>query len=197
MSLLLSKAGSTLTVKVLLDTLQQTIEFETSMSKKWATDVRGFCHNYNLPLNCIFKVIRNIEKRNITHIPCKAYQTNLYRIRNAYGCIHWRTGQVSCPSLSDDPSLIHDSRALSDMLAPHRGSKARIKSARPSLDTAPRSSTDGEDGSSTPTLVVLPSSTELFYFYGQNLEQCAKLSRGTPLADLATLHKKWLKIYAG
>jgi len=46
-------------------------------------------------------------------------------------------------------------------------------------------------------MTVLPSSTDLFYFYGQSLEQCAKLSTGRPLFDLCTLHKKWLRIYAG
>lgn len=36
---LLSKAGQSLTVKLLLETLQQTTEFELSMAKKWATPV--------------------------------------------------------------------------------------------------------------------------------------------------------------
>ena len=44
---------------------------------------------------------------------------------------------------------------------------------------------------------VFPSSTELFYFYAQILEQCANLFTGQPLYDLAQLQKKWLKIYAG
>lgn len=52
-----------------------------------------------------------------------------------------------------------------------------------------------EDGE--PHTLVLPSSTELFYFYAQNLEQCAKLFTGQPLFDLCQLHKKWLRIYAG
>lgn len=39
LSTLLSKADQSLTLKILLDTLQQTIEFESSMSKKWATPV--------------------------------------------------------------------------------------------------------------------------------------------------------------
>jgi hypothetical protein len=39
MTALLSKAGSSLTVKQLLDTLQATTEFEASMVKKWATSV--------------------------------------------------------------------------------------------------------------------------------------------------------------
>jgi vacuolar protein sorting-associated protein 53 len=36
----LSKAGQTLIVKVLLETLQQTTDFELSTAKKWATPVR-------------------------------------------------------------------------------------------------------------------------------------------------------------
>ena len=82
-------------------------------------------------------------------------------------------------------------RILADMLAPHRKGKT--------AKAQPRSSSDGpqgEDDSSTVT-TVLPSSTDLFYFYGQSLEQCAKLSTGQALFDLCTLHKKWLRIYAG
>ena len=37
---LLTKAGSNLTVKTLLDNLAITTEFESSISKKWATPVR-------------------------------------------------------------------------------------------------------------------------------------------------------------
>ena len=39
---LLTKAGSGLTVKALMDNLQETIEFENSMAKKWATPVCPF-----------------------------------------------------------------------------------------------------------------------------------------------------------
>ena len=74
------------------------------------------------------------------------------------------------------------------MLAPHRGRKSRA-----SLEATPSSSSEP---SSTPA-VVLPASTELFYFYGQILEQCSKLFVGKPLLDLANLQKKWLKIFAG
>lgn len=40
LSALLSKAGPSLTVKSLLDNIQITTEFESSMSRKWATSVR-------------------------------------------------------------------------------------------------------------------------------------------------------------
>lgn len=93
------------------------------------------------------------------------------------------------------PSFIDfvSSRVLTDMLAPHRKGKSGRPQPRPSTETASsRSSVDENEPQ-----VVLPSSTELFYFYGQSLEQCAKLSTGKALFDLCTLHKKWLRIYAG
>ncbi|KAF7306010.1 hypothetical protein HMN09_00755500 [Mycena chlorophos] len=71
--------------------------------------------------------------------------------------------------------------------------RALARSPRPSLDVDHPVPEDGEEKAPT---VVLPSSTELFYFYGQSLEQCAKLSTGKPLFDLCTLHRKWLRIYA-
>lgn len=81
---------------------------------------------------------------------------------------------------------------LADMLAPHRKGKVVKSQPRMSTESAP-----GQDDGSTPTMTVLPSSTDLFYFYGQSLEQCAKLSTGQALFDLCSLHKKWLRIYAG
>lgn len=39
MTVLLSKAGSKLTIKQLLDTLQETMEFEASISRKFNTSV--------------------------------------------------------------------------------------------------------------------------------------------------------------
>jgi hypothetical protein len=78
---------------------------------------------------------------------------------------------------------------LADILAPHRKGKLGKPQPRSSTETA-------EDINSSP-MTVLPSSTDLFYFYGQILEQCAKLSTGQPLFDLSTLFKKWLRVYAG
>ncbi|KAL0581905.1 Vacuolar protein sorting-associated protein 53 [Marasmius crinis-equi] len=84
-------------------------------------------------------------------------------------------------------------KALSDMLAPHRKSKVSKSTPRASLETT---ATDEPGDGDPAAMPVLPSSTELFYFYGQSLEQCAKLSTGQPLFDLSNVHKKWLKIYA-
>ncbi|KAG8929172.1 Vacuolar protein sorting-associated protein 53 [Tulasnella sp. 417] len=82
-------------------------------------------------------------------------------------------------------------KALSDMLAPFRGATR----SRQSIDSATGSGGTSSEGERH-AVMVLPSSTELFYFYGQTLEQCAKLFTGKPLFDLANLHKKWLGIYA-
>ncbi|KAH7913280.1 Vps53-like protein [Hygrophoropsis aurantiaca] len=157
LSALLSKAGSSLTVKVLLETLQETIEFEGSISKKWATSLEGILKATTLP-------------------PASPIQSMSSAFEPHLGIF-----------------VDAQDKALSDMLAPHRGSNAT--KPRPSLDATPRTSADHEDSNDAPT-VVLPSSTELFYFYGQTLDQCAKLSTGQALFDLCTLHKKWLRIYA-
>ncbi|KIO30677.1 hypothetical protein M407DRAFT_14266 [Tulasnella calospora MUT 4182] len=82
-------------------------------------------------------------------------------------------------------------KALADMLAPFRGASK----SRQSIDSAAGSGGASNEGERQ-AVMVLPSSTELFYFYGQTLEQCAKLFTGKPLFDLANLHKKWLAIYA-
>ena len=76
------------------------------------------------------------------------------------------------------------------MLTPHRGAKSR-----PSLEgvQSPMSNADSDH----PLVTVLPSSTELFYFYSQNLEQCAKLSNKGMLHEMFGVWSKWLRIYAG
>ena len=82
------------------------------------------------------------------------------------------------------------------MLTSHQnGLKARGSlEARPSFDVP----NPGSEEDSAP-LMVHPSSTELFYFIGHNLEQCANLGRtgtGKALFNLLGIHKKWLKVYA-
>ena len=60
-------------------------------------------------------------------------------------------------------------KALAGMLSQYRGSKSRS-----SLE-ASASNRSSQDDDSAAHALVLPSSTELFYFYAQNLDQCAKL----------------------
>lgn len=74
-------------------------------------------------------------------------------------------------------------KALSEMLLQYRGARSR-------------SSLEGtlqETETAGPT--ILPSSTELFYFYGQTLEQCSKYTNGEPMQKLSKIFAKWLKIY--
>ncbi|KAF7361607.1 Vacuolar protein sorting-associated protein 53 [Mycena venus] len=152
---LLSKTGASLTVKTLLDNLQLTAEFESSMVKKWATPFQ--------------------EMLNITATP------------------HSAPPKTITSAFEPHMGVFVDAqdRALADMLAPHRKGRG-ANTPRPSLDV--EHGGPGDDDNKT--IMVLPSSTELFYFYGQSLEQCAKLSTGKPLYNLSTLHKKWLRIYA-
>jgi hypothetical protein len=60
----------------------------------------------------------------------------------------------------------------------------------------PRTSID-ENAAEQLGATVLPSSTELFYFYAQTLDQCSKFTTGSALYDLVQVFKKWLRIYAG
>lgn len=60
----------------------------------------------------------------------------------------------------------------------------------------PANGPDAAGGSSNGGTTVLPSSTELFYFYRQTLEQCARLSNREPLRDLSEVYRKWLRVYA-
>ncbi|KAG6335695.1 hypothetical protein ID866_3401 [Astraeus odoratus] len=91
-------------------------------------------------------------------------------------------------------------RALADMLAPHRGPRIRGSldtiTRPPTATSTPRASVSA-DGDEEPAPIVMPSSTELFYVYAQSLDHCAKLSAGQALFDLYGIQKKWLKIYAG
>ncbi|TFK53541.1 hypothetical protein OE88DRAFT_1655697 [Heliocybe sulcata] len=150
---LLSKAGSALDVKVLLDTLQQTLDFEASMSRK---------------LGAPFKEI--LETASTTR-PIKS-------ISSAFE-----------PHLG--VFVDAQDKAISNMLAPHL-SALKAPRSRLSIDTT--SASEHEEAENP--VVVLPSSTELFYVYRQSLDACARLSAGKTLFDLGEVLKKWLKVYA-
>ncbi|CAL1706403.1 unnamed protein product [Somion occarium] len=152
MTVLLSKAGSKLTVKQLLDTLQETLEFENSIRQRYAT-----------PFEDILKTTQPAVATRPSRTISSAFEPHMGVFIDA------------------------QDKVLSDMLSQYRGAKSR-----PSLEAAAPS--PGDD-SSTPVL-VLPSSTELFYVYAQILDQCATLFTGQPLFDLCNLYKKWLRIYA-
>ncbi|KAL4078288.1 Vps53-like protein [Scleroderma yunnanense] len=161
LSTLLSKAGQSLTLKLLLETLQQTIEFESFMSKKWAT-----------PLD---------ELLEATSSPATPVQSMSSAFEPHLGIF-----------------VDAQDKALGDMLSAHRSTKARGSLdtvTRPSTaNSTPRPSLSADREESAP--IVMPSSTELFYFYAQSLEQCAKFSTGQALFGLCGVQKKWLKVYA-
>jgi hypothetical protein len=72
------------------------------------------------------------------------------------------------------------------MLSAYRGARAR---------TSMEGVMSQEAENAGPT--VLPSSTELFYVYGQTLDQCAKYTDGEAMSKLAQVFAKWLRVYAG
>lgn len=51
-------------------------------------------------------------------------------------------------------------------------------------------------GGASNNTTILPSSTELFYFYRETMERCAKLSNGQTFLELCGVYRKWLKVYA-
>lgn len=76
-------------------------------------------------------------------------------------------------------------RALSDMIQVWRSRKSSVEDA-----------SDPSGSSSGSRATLLPSSTELFYFYKETMERCAQLSTKTAFLDLCNVFKKWLKVYA-
>lgn len=82
-------------------------------------------------------------------------------------------------------------KALAELMAGYRRQGVTI--AQPASDqgttAAPAS---GQDQHHT----VLPSSTELFYFYRQTLEQCARLSNREPFRDLCLVFRRYLRAYS-
>lgn len=76
-------------------------------------------------------------------------------------------------------------RLLSDMIAGWRNNKVSGEDLRAHSDHEQHSATN-----------VLPSSTELFYFYRETLERCAQLSTKATFLELCSVYKKWLKVYA-
>ncbi|KAI6002850.1 Vps53-like protein [Pisolithus albus] len=154
LSTLLSKAGSSLTLKLLLETLQQTTEFESVMSKKWAAPLDEILSAASSPAAPVQPMSSAFEPHLGIYVEAQDKQVELFT----------------------------------------RGSLDAV--TRPSTaGSTPRVSLSADDhGESTP--IVMPSSTELFYFYAQILEQCAKLSTDQALFDLYGIQKKWLKIYA-
>ncbi|KAL4251433.1 VPS53 family protein [Abortiporus biennis] len=161
LTVLLGKVGVKLGVKVFLDTLQETVDFEREMTRKFAT-----------PFADILKATQPTIVTRAARPISSAFEPHMGVYIDA------------------------QDKVLSDMLSQYRGSKSRSSlEAVVTPNPTNSSMTSSENDGATPVL-LLPSSTELFYFYAQILEQCAKMFTGQPLYDLCQLFKKWLKIYA-
>lgn len=80
-------------------------------------------------------------------------------------------------------------KALAELMTGYRRQGATI--SRPSGEQG-----EGTSAANDQHHTVLPSSTELFYFYRQTLEQCARLSNREPFRDLFLVFRRYLRAYA-
>ncbi|KAI0000479.1 Vps53-like protein [Russula vinacea] len=96
------------------------------------------------------------------------------------------------------PTPARPLQSISSSFEPHMGVYVQYQDKVPDYcrSSCPHRVPKTRDAEQT-AIVVLPSSTELFYVYGQTLEGCATLSTGRPLFDLLEVFKKWLRVYAG
>lgn len=166
----LVRERSKLQVSVLLEALGATLEFEQQNSKR---------------LNAPFSEIMAANPKPITAVPSGITLTT----------------QSPADSVSSvfEPylSLFVDAqdKALAELMTNYRRLGATIP--RPSGEQGEGTSTAAA-GAGAPDQhhTVLPSSTELFYFYRQTLEQCARLSNREPLRDLFVVFRRYLRAYA-
>ncbi|GAC71323.1 late Golgi protein sorting complex, subunit Vps53 [Moesziomyces antarcticus T-34] len=181
----LIREQSRLNVATLMEALNSTLEFEAAMARK-----------YNVPFEEL-----------IAPPPASTSSGSQPQPQPQ------PPSQVQTLSAIFDPYLgvfvDAQDRALSEMFVQYRRQGARIShdGFGPDANQAaggfgtdgvfdPSKSSDPTAASSTGSTTVLPSSTELFYFYRQTLEQCARLSNREPLRDLYQVYRKWLRVYA-
>ncbi|KAG8859608.1 Vacuolar protein sorting-associated protein 53 [Serendipita sp. 411] len=141
---LLTRLGPKLTVTTLLESLQQALDFEAFISRKYGIQLSD--------------VINNTSRGNPSRAISVVFEKHMGVFVEA------------------------QDRAIADMTAGWR------MPPRASLEEATPKEEDAH--------AVLQSSGDLFYFYGQTLEQCAKFTTGRPLFDLFLIFRKWLKVYA-
>jgi len=163
----LSKSSSSLNVGLLLESIAQTDDFEREMARK-----------YNLPFEEVLKLSQitygiNDSSMLITSV----FEPYLGVFVDAQDkCVLFPFLARPVVGLLAD-ALHLARRTLSDMMQSFTSSRISISpSDNPSA--------------------VLPSSTELFYFYREALERCAKLSTRQLMLDLCKVYRKWLKTYA-
>ena len=157
-------------VKLLLSALQQSLEFEYYLEKRFSQAV--FFQLYE---------IDDKERESLDTVSSKGEERTLI------------FGKAISEAFEPYLSLYIDSqdqyhpivfelkyRTLSNKLQTYKSE--RMKPPKQAEDESPST--------------VLPSSADLFSFYRQTLAQCAKLSTSTPLVELSRLFGKWLQIYS-
>ncbi|CCF49657.1 hypothetical protein NDA11_001152 [Ustilago hordei] len=193
----LIREQSRLNVSTLMEALNATLEFEGVMSRKFGVSFEEL-----------------IAPPNTQHASQQQQQSG-QQGQAQQTSTPSQPSQLQVQTLSAifDPYLgvfvEAQDRALSEMFVQYRRQGAPVSHDEPSANgnagfggdnafdpstsadpTNPASSTGGSG------TTVLPSSTELFYFYRQTLEQCARLSNREPLRDLYEVYRKWLRVYA-
>lgn len=88
-------------------------------------------------------------------------------------------------------------KTLSDMITSWRNSPGPAAAAAATAkDGRPGQEGDNNEAGHMTAHTILPSSTELFYFYKETLGRCAKLNNRNTLLELSNVFRKWLKVYA-
>lgn len=173
----LIREQSRLNVSTLMEALNSTLEFEAAMSRRYNTSFEELI----------------TPPTSTTNATTQSQQQQTQTLSDVF-----------------DPYLgifvEAQDRALGEMFVQYRRQGARIsydgeQQANGGLGRdgvfEPASGVDGAaSNSSGGGTTVLPSSTELFYFYRQTLEQCARLSNREPLRDLYEVYRRWLRVYA-
>ncbi|SJX62260.1 related to VPS53-subunit of VP51-54 complex, required for protein sorting [Sporisorium reilianum f. sp. reilianum] len=164
----LIREQSRLNVSTLMEALNSTLEFEAAISRR--------------------------------------YNTSFEELISPPASAQTQPGQTQTLSAVFDPYLgvfvEAQDRALSEMFVQYRRQGARVshdgehQSAAGFGADAASTGIDGAPTSANAGTTVLPSSTELFYFYRQTLEQCARLSNREALRDLYEVYRRWLRVYA-
>ncbi|KAK0551814.1 Vacuolar protein sorting-associated protein 53 [Tilletia horrida] len=175
-----------LQVSVLLEALEATLDFQAQLSKKFAMPFAELAANPNAS--------QNAETSSNAASATASQATTLSSVFEPY------------------LSLFVDAqdRTLAEMVANFRRIGARLPVAGHDGDDVGASAgagvgagangsggpggADGADQSQHYT--VLPSSTELFFYYRQTLENFSRLSNGESFAKLCAVFRKWLTVYA-
>lgn len=180
------------TVSTYLEAWQATMDWESQMERRFGMAVSEgqFCGTCAVVADDMRWLSSSIFRTTCLCRRHSLLQCHRFSSRTSGYLSTRRTSEKhSCKSYRVSSALTEPfkfCRAFEDMLSQHRGARSRS-----SLEGA---AVQVEDAAS---LKVLPSSTELFYLYGQALDQCQKYTTGQGMKELADVFAKWLGIYSG